>query len=603
METKSKTKPFYALDLSRPTAAQVISEAKQSLRKASLLAPTRPFTPHFKRSKFQKVPDPIQPVSDKIKEIVYPKPLESQMQLPLDNDYIELLNCINKLPETREIRSFLMCLEKLNWLRRNEKDKIYRKSIVKQLLIFADAGILDAIPYTLLLYLTRESQILSKCFLWFSDNLDQVNEHACKSINSFIGLNLKNYTTIMGTRCELLINAISVVRTVGEFDKYQMTELLKEFLKKYKEDTTADEKSQIIRLLAQVIGCFREATSNGDCDPQVLDLLCDTIIQKTFQESEKIQILILKIFCNLSENETLRDVLSQPNIVEELLNQLVYSSENKEIQTRECYFLSNLTSNVGEIHQQILRVLEDLVALFGSITEASLFDETDSDLVLKMTRLLSNVSLDPKAGEIMVSMSELEFFMDNIDNPIFFQKEELLLNYIGFISNISFYFKPSCRLFSHTIETFGKLLPFLMNENLEFIVETCKIIANVFRFNVTIPNSIMNHLVQILVLLLDHTDVHVLYYSCGVLVNLLSTKYTELVYNFAGTEKFIDVFEYATCEANWKLAKLAVEGLYKLKCHSNESVDVSEILSGLTELPENILEMCNKLKESNLEEL
>ncbi|KAJ3268166.1 Armadillo repeat-containing protein 2 [Terramyces sp. JEL0728] len=601
METKAKSKPFYELDLSRPTAAQVISEAKKSLQKASLLAPTRPFTPHFKRNIFKKVPNPIQPVSDMLTETARPTMAESQLQLPLDNEYTEVLNLVNRLPETQDVDTLLRCLANLHWLRRNEKDKQYRKSIVKQLLIFADGGILNATPYTLLLYLTRESQAISKCFLWFSDNLEQTDQQACSSINTFIGLNLKNCSNIMGARCELLINAISIVRSIGEYNIDQMLDLYKEFIKKYEENNNIDERNQAIRLIAQVIGCFREATSNGECETEILGLLCDAFVKKKFEDSEKILVLILKIFCNLSENEKYNEPLSKQEIIQESLNCLIYSSDNKEIQTRVCYFLSNLASNVGEIHEQILKVLEDVVALFGSITEASLFDETDSDLVLKMTRLLSNVSLDQNAGKLMVGMSELEFFMDNIDNPIFFQKEELLLNYIGFISNISFYFKPNRRLFSHTIETFGKLLPFLMNGNLEFIVETCKIIANIFRYNVNIPNSIMNHLVQILILLLDHTDVHVLYYSCGVLVNLLSTKYADLVNSLAGSEKFIDVFEYATCESNWKLARLSVEGLYKLKCHSNVTIDVREIVGGLSEIPENILKICDKLNETIVE--
>ncbi len=125
--------------------------------------------------------------------------------------------------------------------------------------------------------------------------------------------------------------------------------------------------------------------------------------------------------------------------------------------------MANLTTQVSPTHTILEEYLDDIISVYGAVTEQYLeVVETEapsqllrlhSDLVLKMTRLIANLALLPSIGTKMKGMAELEALIDLI--PKVGGQEELLLNIVGCLANLSFYMDPGSRLFTCTYLALG----------------------------------------------------------------------------------------------------------------------------------------------------
>lgn len=61
-----------------------------------------------------------------------------------------------------------------------------------------------------------------------------------------------------------------------------------------------------------------------------------------------------------------------------------------------------------------------------------------------MTRLVANLSLDKKIGDAMAQMAEFELILDLANSA----DQELALNTIWLLANISYYATPGSRIFT-----------------------------------------------------------------------------------------------------------------------------------------------------------
>jgi hypothetical protein len=89
------------------------------------------------------------------------------------------------------------------------------------------------------------------------------------------------------------------------------------------------------------------------------------------------------------------------------------------------------------------------------------------------------------------------------------------------------------RVYFHNVE----LIPQLMSDNQEIVTETARILSNITRYPLPLSNHII-HITKIATMLLDHQEVDIITYACGILMNLLKNNVAKEVMDLGGSEKY-----------------------------------------------------------------
>lgn len=148
------------------------------------------------------------------------------------------------------------------------------------------------------------------------------------------------------------------------------------------------------------------------------------------------------------------------------------------------------------------------------------------EVLVKLVRLLANIAISATAGATLASSSAVvDPLLDMLGAKRISSSEELVLNVVSTITNLSFYDVPSNLLFEDEnkqllCRLFRPLL--LESYNDEALVETTRALGNLSRDAVARRCMAELRLDEILVILLSHYHRDLVYYVCGVLVNLAS---------------------------------------------------------------------------------
>ncbi|KAJ3318259.1 Armadillo repeat-containing protein 2 [Blyttiomyces sp. JEL0837] len=151
--------------------------------------------------------------------------------------------------------------------------------------------------------------------------------------------------------------------------------------------------------------------------------------------------------------------------------------------------------------------------------------QEDVEVLVKLIRLLANISIDPKAGDTLVEMMELEALVDllyfiKITTP---SHEELCLNIISALANFTYYIKPENCVWRRREEILSLLPSYLTyHQNPESILESTRLLSNLLQDPSLKPIINQNHVTSLLVTLLNEIeDRSILLNVCGCFVNLI----------------------------------------------------------------------------------
>ncbi|KAI8892659.1 hypothetical protein BC833DRAFT_611055 [Globomyces pollinis-pini] len=541
-----------------------------------------------------------------------------------------LVQIVNQQDKTFD--PLIQCFQEMRWLRTIPKtnqteyqtEKEHRQLIIQYLyhwsLETSDVNY-NSIIQSLILYLSRDDKILSSTLSsLFRITLNQTPFHIfiIESLNHFLNLNLKNSSHLFGKRCHLIIFVIGVFRNLSEnqYTKELMVDInlgksLKSIIvlmmNEINDDLNEHNFMQASQLLIQSIGTISNLitytalhehlvsfnSDAKDCHSKcVLQMLCEILqSDNRCRKVDELILTVIRFLSKISEYPKLCSYLELPTTIKSYFSLLVEYSNNsplyQEAISRLCFIMSNLTCSLNSIHDTIFQYLDDLIAVFGSLTEKFLldselieFERSDVDVIIKMIRLISNTALHPPSGLRLVNMTELEML---IDFDKFDQKvhSELLLNMVGCIANVSFYFNSESLLYIHINQSISKFIPLLMNSNHEIVIEVLRTAANLTRFDLNLPTLVHKHLTQVICLLLDHDNEDILFYSCGILINMLK-KYPikSILLDCDGPQKLFEVLELAIIKKLWNLANVAAQGIYNLKCIcKDDDIDVKEMIA------------------------
>jgi len=148
------------------------------------------------------------------------------------------------------------------------------------------------------------------------------------------------------------------------------------------------------------------------------------------------------------------------------------------------------------------------------------------DVLTKIIRVIANIGISSSVGATVAATSALvEPLLDILGCKKIQRSEELVLNAVGCATNLLFYDVPAnllylpenklllCRLFR----------PLLLEAyNSEAVMEAARALGNLSRHETTRQHIRELRIDEILSILLEHDDRDIVYYTCGVLVNLAS---------------------------------------------------------------------------------
>ncbi|KAJ3300447.1 Armadillo repeat-containing protein 2 [Borealophlyctis nickersoniae] len=310
--------------------------------------------------------------------------------------------------------------------------------------------------------------------------------------------------------------------------------------------------------------------------------------------SEELMLNVSRILSKLSLYPECVPHLGGAENVQALLQLVVRYQDDKPLLIRICFVLGTLTADVGEDggqHLHVAKGMEDLVALLGLYAGVEIEKEDDEnddggddaggeerggsqnseneDVLVKLIRLVANLALDPSVGAKLVGMIELETLLTEIACKPIEHHEELILNIVGALANFSFYGDcgTNCIL-QRRLEIATLLIPLLMHENVETVVESARVFGNLSREKAVRDILLCHRGTELFTILLDHPGRDVVFQACGVLMNLLgqagAEEHRDVVFRNQGLAKLVDVFCSAVDAQDMPLAVVAGKTMHNL---------------------------------------
>lgn len=307
-------------------------------------------------------------------------------------------------------------------------------------------------------------------------------------------------------------------------------------------DTKPHKNSKHSNLLVQVTGVL--SNLSGKVDMQEL-LMCQVIEKITlalelYKDSELV-LNCLKTVSKISLNPIVCGMLI--NSIKQYIRPL-YDYENPLILSRACYIVANILTikeSAREVCDKVWvdKLLEVCLRIQGN-------EVVYIDLMLKAIRLIANFISYPMLGS-KISCSEplAKFLVDIINKYKVEENEELILNTVACLTNLLYFDTPNKEFLSNNtrIVVFSKLPSLLVSSfNEELTIETLRALGNLTRHEGICKELPGLYCIDILFMLLDHSNYTILYYALGCLINISSlTK--EFLYSEKYFESLINLVE------------------------------------------------------------
>lgn len=156
------------------------------------------------------------------------------------------------------------------------------------------------------------------------------------------------------------------------------------------------------------------------------------------------------------------------------------------------------------------------------------------------------MSLHKDMGQKLSGYVELDVLVVVLNRIDMADHEELVLNILNCISNLSYYSKQDDHFFNVSCTNLVSFLPLLMSGNIEVVIETERIIANITRYKLDIDEKVLSNcillliVVKVITILLDHQEQGIIELTSGILINLLAKNtFCNIVIDSGGIEKYI----------------------------------------------------------------
>ena len=175
----------------------------------------------------------------------------------------------------------------------------------------------------------------------------------------------------------------------------------------------------------------------------------------------------------------------------------------------------------------------------------------NEDLLVKLIRLIGNMGINSNVGSVLSRHPTAAVLIELLvsKSAKVSQCEELVLNIVATITNLSFYQHENNVFYKNHKHIQRFLLPLLFNENQEMVMEAVRALGNFSRDPEFRSDMMQTRGDEAMVVLLDHADFQVVFAVCGVLVNLSSDPaHRATIVLPASLAKLLEVLERGSVE-------------------------------------------------------
>jgi len=268
------------------------------------------------------------------------------------------------------------------------------------------------------------------------------------------------------------------------------------------------------------------------------------------------------------------DMTAHASFIPAMVRVLVSHMDERAVVLRAAFVLGNLTTDSQEARaataavgradgasrgggavKTLVGLLEKYVAEPSAPPSKSASKRASAEEVLvKLLRLLANLAMHPDTGPVVAAHSGVATSLAALlQRHNLADAEELLLNAVSLLTNVSFYSTDTNAVLHGPNGTAGAIFakellkhvtPLLLCDNEEAVVEAARVYGNFSRIPEICEFMLETRVVEALTLLLDHPNLEVLYAVAGSLVNLTTDpRYRDALVAANGCRGLLDVLE------------------------------------------------------------
>nr|XP_055041919.1 armadillo repeat-containing protein 2 isoform X2 [Misgurnus anguillicaudatus] len=328
-------------------------------------------------------------------------------------------------------------------------------------------------------------------------------------------------------------------------------------------------------ILVQVTAALRNIADQSEARPSFLSskafaTLC--WILETHRSDLDICINVARIFSKLSTyTECCYALAETPQCFGLFSDLLSKHSRKQDLVVRLLFTLGNLTAKSVEARERVYEeegAIDVLLDLFQIYQKAPSPPEQQpsperKDVLVKLIRLLANLAIHPTVGTALAANAMcVQLLLQVLESRCVLENEELVINAVATINNLSFYRGESSVVRSQHKHISQLLLKLLLGSSMEGVLEATRVFGNLSQIE-DVRCFIMQHKVhRFMVTLLDSKNPDVCFSSCGVLINLSADPENRALLRVEGTmQKLIDCLRDFGPQ-DWHLATVLCQTLW-----------------------------------------
>ncbi|XP_048768043.1 armadillo repeat-containing protein 2-like isoform X2 [Ostrea edulis] len=376
----------------------------------------------------------------------------------------------------------------------------------------------------------------------------------------------------------------------------------------------SEPTTQLGNILVQATAALRNLADAGSSRErllgcQAIESLC--LIIDSFTSDGDLMLNISRIFSKVTlHTDCCTALADHPTSYKSFVNILQKHQHKSDVVVRVSFVLGNMTAK-NEVAR--LRLFQEagsfdiLMSLFRfyleqdiknqgnevkkEVTEDGSTVNKTEDVLIKVIRVIANLSINENVGPVICSNYQcVDYLLKVLESRDVSCSEELVLNTVATVNNLSFYNTKTSAITTLQIRVLEALLKLVLANNMEAMVEACRVFANLTRQKVVRDFLTEQKIDRMLVTMLDSGNREVVYISCGVLINfMVDEEKRPILKQEHGIRKLIEVLRDFS-RTDWELASLVCQILwnYSGKITSSndsfgqqESQDLMELLMEL----------------------
>uniref|UniRef100_A0A8B9JZQ0 Armadillo repeat containing 2 n=1 Tax=Astyanax mexicanus TaxID=7994 RepID=A0A8B9JZQ0_ASTMX len=346
-------------------------------------------------------------------------------------------------------------------------------------------------------------------------------------------------------------------------------------------------------ILVQLTAALRNMADLSESRPMftsndVFSTLCK--IMDLYQDDQDVCLNVARILSKLSSYAGCCYELSETLCCYRLfLDLLSKHSRKQNLVVRLLFTLGNLAARSSEARERVYEeegAADILIGLFQHYHRAAFLasknpQHEEEDVLVKLIRVLANLSIHPTVGRALAANALCVQLLLEVMGKSVEESTELVVNVSATINNLSYYQEEGTVVRAQHTHISKLLLRLLLSSNMDVVLEATRVFGNLSQIKYVRHFIIENKVHQFIVTLLDSKNPDVCFSACGVLMNLsVDPEYRTILRKEGAIQKLMDCLRDFGPK-DWQLAGLVCQTLWNC-IEDGETQNMQELLEILS---------------------